>query len=405
MLVATVLYQQLLIHLHLPSVNFTVVNPPSTPIVLQPWECIELKIVFTPQTRGIFNDSLVINSDAANYSSLSVNLSGKALAFTPPLPDLIYAASDSLYTVDFSNYNPMPVGSFEGPQINALTLNPADTVLIGISTGTSSCTLYKIDPILGGCVPLVTIPVGNIRGIAFAPSGTLFAAQKSGSLYKINLTTGEAALIGTAAGISYASIAFNPGDGRLFASVSKFVGTEKDAIYIVDTTTAAVTLLGLTGDGKSTPSITFNIQDGTLYGLKGTQNEINKLISINTTTGSGTEIASLEMSGLQTIFISSIIVGVEDEINYTPTAYELYQNYPNPFNPSTKISWQSPVGSQQTLKIYDILGNEVATLVDEYKPAGRYEVEFNAANLPSGVYFYQLKAGEYVNTKKMILLK
>ena len=164
----------------------------------------------------------------------------------------------------------------------------------------------------------------------------LFAAQKSGSLYKINLNTGEAALIGTAAGISYASIVFNPGDGRLFASVSKFVGTDKDAIYIVDTTTAAVTLLGLTGDGKSTPSITFNIQDGTLYGLKGTQNEINKLISINTTAGSGTEIASLEMSGLQTIFISSIIVGVEDEINYTPTSYELYQNYPNPFNPESQ---------------------------------------------------------------------
>jgi hypothetical protein len=98
------------------------------------------------------------------------------------------------------------------------------------------------------------------------------------------------------------------------------------------------------------------------------------------------------------------IVGVEDE-HTLPTEYVLEQNYPNPFNPSTKISWQSPVGSQQTLKIYDILGNEVATLVDEYKPAGRYEIEFNASTLPSGVYFYQLKAGEYVNTKKMILLK
>ena len=71
--------------------------------------------------------------------------------------------------------------------------------------------------------------------------------------------------------------------------------------------------------------------------------------------------------------------------------YSLHQNYPNPFNPSTKISWQSPVGSWQTLKIYDVLGNEVATLIDEYKPAGKYEVEFNASALTSGVYFYQLK--------------
>ncbi len=88
-----------------------------------------------------------------------------------------------------------------------------------------------------------------------------------------------------------------------------------------------------------------------------------------------------------------------------PTKFALEQNYPNPFNPSTKISWQSPVVSQQTLKIYDILGNEVATLVDEFKPVGRYEIEFNASALPSGVYFYQLRAGEFVNTKKMIFLK
>ncbi|MGB5531335.1 MAG: T9SS type A sorting domain-containing protein, partial [Ignavibacteriaceae bacterium] len=85
--------------------------------------------------------------------------------------------------------------------------------------------------------------------------------------------------------------------------------------------------------------------------------------------------------------------------------YALHQSYPNPFNPSTIISWQSPVGSWQTLKVYDVLGNEVTILVDEYKPAGKYEVEFNATYLPSGVYFYQLKAGDFVETKKMLLLK
>ena len=107
-------------------------------------------------------------------------------------------------------------------------------------------------------------------------------------------------------------------------------------------------------------------------------------------------------------------VSVEQE-TIQPSAFSLEQNYPNPFNPSTKISWQSPVGSHQTLKVFDVLGNEVATLVNEYKPAGRYEVEFNAAILPSGVYFYQLlvsalqskdgKAEEFVETKKMLLLK
>jgi hypothetical protein len=92
-----------------------------------------------------------------------------------------------------------------------------------------------------------------------------------------------------------------------------------------------------------------------------------------------------------------------------PMSFNLLQNYPNPFNPSTKISWQSPVSSWQTLKVYDVLGNEVAILVDEYRNAGSYVVEFNAAssirNPASGIYFYRLQAGDYVETKKMILLK
>jgi hypothetical protein len=105
-------------------------------------------------------------------------------------------------------------------------------------------------------------------------------------------------------------------------------------------------------------------------------------------------------------WIDSVTVGIEEQISKAnPATYHLYQNYPNPFNPSTKISWQSPVGSWQTLKVYDVLGNEVAKLVDEYKSAGSYEVEFNTLMLPSGVYFYQLKAGSFVQTKKMLLLK
>ena len=94
------------------------------------------------------------------------------------------------------------------------------------------------------------------------------------------------------------------------------------------------------------------------------------------------------------------------------TTYKLEQNYPNPFNPSTKISWQSPVSSRQVLKVFDVLGNEIATLVDEEKEAGSYEVEFNAEKLSSGVYFYQLKvypanggAGSFVETNKMVLLR
>lgn len=100
---------------------------------------------------------------------------------------------------------------------------------------------------------------------------------------------------------------------------------------------------------------------------------------------------------------------VEENYFTKVNAFSLSQNYPNPFNPSTVISYQLPVSGKVIMKVYDILGKEVATLVNEYKPAGTYEVEFNPVssikNPASGVYFYQLKSGDFIQTKKMILLR
>lgn len=91
--------------------------------------------------------------------------------------------------------------------------------------------------------------------------------------------------------------------------------------------------------------------------------------------------------------------------NQTLKDFRLEQNFPNPFNPNTRISWQSPESGWQTLKVYDVLGNEIITLVDEYKPSGFYEIEFDAASLSSGVYFYKLKAGDFWAVKRMLLMK
>jgi len=103
------------------------------------------------------------------------------------------------------------------------------------------------------------------------------------------------------------------------------------------------------------------------------------------------------------IRLDKLISGLEEETFFTN--YFLYQNYPNPFNPSTKINYQIPEISFVTIKVYDVLGNEITTLVNEEKPSGNYEVEFNASTLPSGIHFYKLQAGDFVETKKMILLK
>ena len=91
--------------------------------------------------------------------------------------------------------------------------------------------------------------------------------------------------------------------------------------------------------------------------------------------------------------------------NLAPADYVLKQNYPYPFNPTTTIKYSIPQQGLVTIKIYNTLGEEVATIINNEKPAGSYEVEFDATSLPSGIYFYKLQTANFTQTKKMILLK
>ena len=102
--------------------------------------------------------------------------------------------------------------------------------------------------------------------------------------------------------------------------------------------------------------------------------------------------------------LTEIITSAENEITQ-PTEFLLSQNWPNPFNPITKIKYSVPQSLNVVIKVFDVLSNEIKTLVNEEKPAGTYELTWYAENLPSGIYFYQLKAGEYAAVKKMILLR
>ncbi len=106
-----------------------------------------------------------------------------------------------------------------------------------------------------------------------------------------------------------------------------------------------------------------------------------------------------------TIIVDNTVDVKDQGYNNIPTEYKLEQNYPNPFNPTTTIRYSIPKAGSVTLKIYNLIGEEIATLVNEEKAAGNYEIEFDATQLPSGVYFYQIKAGDFSQTKKMLLLK
>lgn len=97
--------------------------------------------------------------------------------------------------------------------------------------------------------------------------------------------------------------------------------------------------------------------------------------------------------------------GAVSDPGIKPNNFVLSQNYPNPFNPSTTLNYSLPESGLVTLKIYDILGREIKTLVEEIKPAGNYSVQFGGQNLTSGIYFYQLRSGNFISTRKMVLIK
>jgi hypothetical protein len=106
-----------------------------------------------------------------------------------------------------------------------------------------------------------------------------------------------------------------------------------------------------------------------------------------------------------TCFVINTLTGTGNFGNAIPSVYSLSQNYPNPFNPVTKINYSIPKSSLTKLRVYDLLGREVTTLVNDMKQPGMYSVDFDGTNFSSGVYFYKLEAGTFTEVKRMIMIK
>jgi len=180
-----------------------------------------------------------------------------------------------------------------------------------------------------------------------------------------------------------------------------------NAVGVFDGTNATVYFNGVK---KGTLPLTGTIKPGQVAmlgksGTSGTPGFLNG--QIDNVAIYSKALSETEIQDLYTNFkvpAKNIGVGVQNE-SQLPVTYDLAQNFPNPFNPSTRFNYQLPASGKVTLKIFDVLGREVATLVDEMKEAGRYSVNFNASALASGAYFYRLQAGSFVSIKKMMLLK
>jgi len=227
-----------------------------------------------------------------------------------------------------------------------------------------------------------------------------------GNLYACNFNNGWVIKITPNKQVS--NFAFIPGNnnGHLTYANGKLYVVARCAnqIYTVemDRTVSLLAGSGARGnDDGPALSATFSIPNGIAASLTGDTLYINDDV---TTTG-GCFNGSLNPVVVRMIIGVKNPTGITETNNDLPEDFSLEQNYPNPFNPNTTISFSIPSKEFVTLKIYNLLGSEVATLANEERAAGTYEVNFSADKLPSGIYMYTLSAGNYVQTNKMILLK
>ena len=178
----------------------------------------------------------------------------------------------------------------------------------------------------------------------------------------------------------------------------EFNYTIPDTTFIDDDGNNQLSYSAALSNGDPLPSwLSFDPETGSFNGVPVTIGTITIKVTAEDT-------ANAKASCIFDLEIQSSPADIDEEPQ-SLNDFELYQNYPNPYNPATKISWRSSTACRQTLRVYDALGKIVATLVDEYKPAGSYEVEFNACNLSSGIYVYGISTDTFSDYKKMIVIK
>jgi len=278
---------------------------------------------------------------------------------------------------------------------------------------TQSGTLVSIVANLGTAVPIAAITgllLGqNIIGMGYDFStATMYLATSdfgippSTQLYTLNIGTGAAIFI---ANITNApgllAIAVNC-DGEIYG-----FDAAGDNLVNINPNTGTGTIVGSLGVDALVVAqdADFDPESGMLYWttFNGASCELR---SVDVNTGNSTLITAWAADLISFgIYGDCPPTGVEQTSDEVPSEYKLSQNYPNPFNPTTNIEYSIPSESFVELKVYDILGNEVASLVNEQQQAGVYRADFTADNLPSGMYFARITANEFTQVVKMILLK
>lgn len=395
-----------------PTEHYFVVNKPATPFKLPSEGVLNIKVYFKPSSGGIKKDSIMLTTNDLNTPSYTFKLSGSGFQIVKAVAGTLYATSGTadggnMYSVNPGNGIPELISKMEISQITALRVHPTKRELIGYNvTGSpNGGAFYRISSTGVNSQQISIVNVANLKGLAIYDDSLAYMGAFNGAIYKVNIYTGTATLIGTNSGLRAGGLAINPVNGTLWMSLRNTSGVV-DNVYKLNRTTGVSTLVGNAGVGTGIVDIVFD-KNGKLYGLTGTGITPNRLIRIDTTTGAASLIGELGKSDIQAIALDpNTVASYEDAFSgKIPTQFSLGQNYPNPFNPVTTIQYSIPTLSRVTLKVFDLIGREVTTLANEMKQAGTYSVSFDAAQLGSGVYFYRISAGSFSDIKKMVVLK
>lgn len=344
-------------------------------------------------------------SEATTTSTISALLNAylRHVDTQPAVPGVCYAiggSSDSsrVYLADSATAGLTAVGAPHYGRLIGARVHPVTGEIWGIATALG-WELVEIDGTTGEGFPRkrITFPAAaptDFKGLEFSPGGTLYVGSVDGRIYTIDLSTGAATLAITTK-IPISGLAIDPVSGALWAS-PRISPTLRDRLYRIDPATGDTIGAGNTGFNQPVIDLAFD-HTGKLFGLVGNPSSGIKyrLARISTADATGQEIGSVGMAGMMSIAFSPATPTALPEpiASAVPSEIRLEQNYPNPFNPSTRIGFTVP-GSGAAyvrLTVHDLLGKEVAVLVEGQMAAGGHSRVFDATGMASGVYIYRLQ--------------
>lgn len=384
--------------------KFSFETNPSLPSNLLNNKYFELNIKLNTNDTGAFSDTLSLT--VAN-KTFKIPVIANVVELNKAETNQIYVVSTAstpskIYKLNSSNASSTLAATFPtNYDLPVITINPVTKEFFGF---VNYQDIYRYDLSQNQFYYEGSLSE-KINAATFDLNGNIYAVTQSGKFLQVNPYNAQSNVISTKT-IPYQSICYDVNSGKFYTTLNSTNNDIKNAIYEITATNGDTVRIATTNKNKIIGGIAADGY-GNLFliptpeGLK-----YAGLYKFNITNKTIDSLGNTNLRNLRSIaFVPQNITSVYDFANNIPQTYNLYQNYPNPFNPTTTIQFSIPERTNVKLSIFDVLGREIQTIVNDELSAGTYKFNFNANYLSSGIYFYRIDAGKFSSVKKMILMK